>query len=212
MTFATLFAPRTLYALLVAGSLTGTSAATAAPEGIAVSRLTDGQVTMDDVSQHGVAGKAFLAATIMPAPVDKICATLLDFAAYPRFMPNTESALVSQTTAAYTLVDMTLKLPMGKIKKYRLKMTADTGTQCRLAWKLAPWPGLKPDETIVDTSGAWQLVPLPGHPDKTVVQYAISTDPGAVPLGLGWIVDSLSKDSIPKMMAALRSRVTQTQR
>lgn len=196
-------------ALALALLASGTASSAALPN-IATDRLSATKVTMDDVSRPGIAGKAFVAGTIIAAPIEKICSTLLDFAAYPQFMPNTASAVASQTAANNWLVDMTLKLPMGKVKKYRLKMDATTSDkQCQLAWTMAPWPGLKPDETIADTSGAWQLTPAPGHPEQTVVRYGVATDPGPVPLGLGWIVDSLSKDSIPKMLEALRTRVTQ---
>ncbi|MBI3230558.1 MAG: hypothetical protein HYZ45_10375, partial [Burkholderiales bacterium] len=51
------------------------------------------------------------------------------------------------------------------------------------------------------------LNPVAGDDSKTVVRYYVSTDPGPVPLGLGWIVDSMSKDSIPKMLAAVKNRV-----
>ncbi|UUZ53122.1 hypothetical protein LP419_29765 [Massilia sp. H-1] len=85
---------------------------------------------------------------------------LQNYAAYPSFMPNTESAKVSQSGAGHALVDITLKLPMGKIKKYRLRMEPKVSADsCVLAWKLVPWPGLKQEETIVDTTGQWQLTP-----------------------------------------------------
>ena len=196
--------PTSFSALLAALPL----CALAAPQGLDMNKVSETHIEMADVSRAGVAGKSFAAATIIDAPLPKICAVIQDFAAYPRFMPNTESARVAQTAATYSLVDMTLKLPMGKIKKYRLKMIpASTPKSCQLSWKLVPWDGLKPEETIVDTSGAWTLLPAPSQPDKTLVQYAVYTDPGAIPLGLGWIVDSLSKDSIPKMLEALRGQV-----
>lgn len=193
---------------VLAGALSWAGAAAAAtPAGIDMSRLSEAQVAMADISRPGVPGKTFAAATIIDAPLPKICATLQDYASYPGFMPNTESAKVSASAPDYTMVDMTLKLPMGKIKKYRLKMAGQASAQrCQLAWKLAPWDGLKQEDTIADTSGAWLLTPA-ANPAKTVVSYTVYTDPGPVPLGFGWIVDSMSKDSIPKMLDALRSKV-----
>jgi len=168
--------------------------------------LSDAKVTMVDVSKAGSPGKTFMAGTIINASVPDICAVLQDYASYPAFMPNTESAKVSQSGAAHTLLDVTLKLPMGKIKKYRLRMEPKVGADsCSLAWKLVPWPGLKQEETIADTTGSWQLSPGPSA-GKTVLRYHVYTDPGPVPFGLGWIVDSLSKDSIPQTLDAVRKR------
>ena len=201
--------PRALPHCLFACALLAGAAplAAAAASGIDTTRLTESQVTMVDVSRPGAPGKAFAAGTIIAAPLARICATLQDYASYPGFMPNTESAKVTATAADHKLVDMTLKLPMGKVKKYRLKMEGQSGAQrCQLSWKLVPWDGLKPEETIADTTGAWILTPA-ADPTKTVVNYTVYTDPGPVPLGLGWIVDSLSKDSIPKMLDALRAKV-----
>jgi ABC-type sugar transport system substrate-binding protein len=53
------------------------------------------------------------------------------------------------------------------------------------------------------------LGPLAAARGKTGVRYLVYTDPGPVPMGFGWIVDSMSKDSIPKMLEALRARVAQ---
>lgn len=194
----------TLAGALLAGA---TPCAAAAPAGIDMSRLSESQVAMVDTSRPGAPGKSFAAATIIAAPVAKLCATLQDYSAYPSFMPNTESAKVSASAADHKLVDMTLKLPMGKVKKYRLRMEGQGAPQrCQLSWKLVPWEGLKQEETIADTSGAWLLTPA-ADPARTVVSYTVYTDPGPVPMGLGWIVDSMSKDSIPKMIEALRGKV-----
>jgi hypothetical protein len=175
---------------------------------IDMSSLSETEVAMEDQSQAGKAGKAFLAATIINAPMAKICTQIQDFAQYPAFMPNTAKTSVSAGPDKTSLVEITLSLPLGKIKKYRLKMTPNvTPQQCRLEWKQVPWSGLKQDETIADTSGYWLLTANAADPNKTVVSYFVFTDPGPVPLGLGWIVDSMSRDSIPKMLAALRNRV-----
>lgn len=172
-----------------------------------VGSLSESKVTLLDVSKPGQAGKSFQAGTLIAAPVEKLCATIQDYAAYPGFMPNLSKIKVSPSAGA-TLLDMTLKLPLGKVKKYRLRMEPKISAgSCQLSWKLVPWEGLKVEETIADTSGYWLFSPLPADKRKTVVKYVVSTDPGPVPMGLGWIVDSLSKDSIPKTLEALRSKV-----
>lgn len=172
------------------------------------SKFTETQVQLIDQSKADSNGKTFAAGTILNAPVTKVCATIQAYEDYPSFMPNTAKAKVTRQPDESALVDFTLNLPLGKIKKYRLKMIPKVSpVTCNLSWKLQPWEGLKQEETIADTSGHWELTALADNPAKTVVKYQVFTDPGPVPMGLGWIVDSMSKDSIPKMMDALRSKL-----
>jgi Polyketide cyclase / dehydrase and lipid transport len=169
--------------------------------------VSETQVNVADVSKTGATGKSYVAETIIAAPVSKLCGIVNDYAAYPSFMPNTAEARVVQSTESFALVDMTLKLPMGKVKKYRLRMEPkNTPALCHLAWKLVPQPELKQEETIADTSGYWDLTPTASDKNKTMVKYYVYSDPGPVPMGFGWIVDSLGKDSLPKTLEALRAK------
>ena len=168
-------------------------------------------VNLVDISKPGVPGKTFAASTSVPASVATVCAAIQDFAGYPQFMPNVDKIRVAPAGGGASLIDVTLKLPMGKIKQYRLKMTPKvTDASCQLAWKLVPMEGVKTEDTIADTSGYWQLSPDPQLAQGTAIKYQVYTDPGPVPMGLGWIVDSMSRDSIPKMFDALRARVAVT--
>ncbi len=172
---------------------------------IDVRKLSESGVTLIETSKEGSPGKSFAAGTIINAPLDTLCAAVQDYASYPSFMPNTESTTVAMTNASQAVIDVTLKLPMGKIKKYRLRMEPTvTPDSCKLAWRQLPWRGLKAEETIADTYGYWLFTPAGG---KTAVRYVVYTDPGPIPFGLGWIVDSLSKDSIPQTLEALRKKV-----
>lgn len=168
--------------------------------------LSQAEVTLREVTGKGSAGKAFIAGTVIKAPMAKLCAIVQDYAAYPSFMPSVAKTVVSPGKEGESLVDMTLKLPLGKVKKYRLKMTPSvTAQQCKLAWQMVPQAGLKPEETIADTTGYWLMTPG-ADPARTTVRYYVHTDPGPVPLGAGWIVDSMSRDSLPKTLEALRTR------
>lgn len=179
----------------------------AAAEAIDPAKLSEKEVALREVPAKKAQGKAFIAATIIKAPLARLCGIIQDYPSYPGFMPSVAQTAVTPGADGNSLVDMTLKLPLGKVKKYRLEMTPTSGAQqCRLAWKMVPSAGLKPEETIGDTDGYWQLSPLSGDVGKTVVQYYVYTDPGSVPLGAGWIVDSMSKDSLPKTLEALRAR------
>ncbi|CUI07416.1 hypothetical protein [Massilia antarctica] len=192
--------------LVLSATLLGACAGAYADAGIDTSKLSATEVALADVSKAGQPGKAFMAATIIDAPLPKLCAIIQDYAAYPSFMPNVDKVALQRGIEA-TQVDMTLKLPLGKVKKYRLRMEPKvSAVQCQLAWTMLPWEGVKAEEAIADTSGYWLLVPHGGDKNKTVVKYMVYTDPGPVPMGLGWIVDSMSRGSMPKTLEALRQR------
>ncbi len=194
--------------LLCLTLLGGAAGASVGAEPIDMAKLSDSAVALADTSQSGARGKSFVAATIINAPLQQLCQLIQDYESYPAFMPNTHAAKVSQAGSGFSLVDITLKLPMGKTKKYRLRMEPKVGANtCVVAWKLAPWPGLTPEETIAATSGAWHFSPG-ADAGRTVVKYSVYTDPGPIPFGAGWIVDSLSKDSIPQTLQALRKRAS----
>lgn len=170
---------------------------------------SENKVTVTDLSEEGKAGKTFMATTLMDAPLQKLCAAIQDYPAYPQFMPHTDATQVVQQASDFSLIDMALKLPMGQFKRYRLKMQPQLRPQsCHVAWTLIPREDLQIDETIADTSGYWQLTPDPANGHKTLVRYFVYSDPGPVPFGLGWIVAMLGKYSLPGTLDALRNRVT----
>jgi hypothetical protein len=176
--------------------------------------LSETDVSVIEVAQAAQSGKTFAAMTIIDAPPHKLCAIVQDYGAYGRYMPNTRSAeLVSGlppgspqgAPPGSVLVDMTLDLPLGKVKRYRLRLDAKTSaSSCQLSWKLVPREDLKTDDTIADTSGYWMFSPLPANSGKSVAEYFVYADPGPVPFGLGWIVDIMSRKSLPRTLEALR--------
>ncbi len=170
--------------------------------------LADNRIVVTDLSKPSSAGKTFVASTVMNADVQALCSIILDFSDYPRFMPNTARTEVLRLDADHALVDMTLSLPLAKIKRYRLRMTSNTSRQsCHLSWKLVLQAELTADETIADTAGYWQLTQQPADPSRTRVDYFVYADPGPVPFGLGWIVDIMSRESLPRTLQAVRERV-----
>lgn len=193
--------------LLLAAALAAPPAAHAAPEppGPDPALLANGAVHVIPANSNGLPGKAFTAWTLVPASVPRLCAMVQDYAAYASYMPNTKSAQTVSAGEGYVLVDLTLDLPLGQEKKYRLRLEpqADAG-QCRLAWRLVP-SGLAPADTIADTSGYWLFKPQAGSDGgKTLVEYHVYADPGPVPFGLGWIVEMMSKRCLPRTLEALR--------
>jgi len=178
---------------------------------IDMDKLSETKIALVEVTKAGSPAKSFVAATLIGAPVQQLCTLIQQYEAYPSFMPNTTATKVSYKGAGFSIIDVTLGLPLGKVKKYRLRMEPEVAADsCKIAWKLVPWAGLKPEETLVDTTGYWHLAPSK-VPGKSAVKYVVNTDAGPIPFGLGWIADSLSKDSIPQMLGALRKRAAAKQ-
>ncbi len=197
---------RALSLLLLAPSLAFASAmaASQAPDATA---LAGGAVQVVEAPNGGLPGKAFTAWTLVAASVPRLCAMVQDYPSYASYMPNTKSALPVGAGDGYVLVDMTLDLPLGQEKKYRLRLEPQQpeASQCRLSWRLVP-TGLAAGDTIADTTGYWQFTPAPGDSGKTLVEYHVYADPGPVPYGFAWIVDMMSKRSLPRTLEALRAQ------
>jgi hypothetical protein len=181
--------------------------AAAGPQAPDAAALSGGAVHVVEAPGGGLPGKAFTAWTLVAAPVPRLCAMVQDYPSYASYMPNTKSALPVGAGDGYVLVDMTLALPLGREKKYRLRLEPQQAdpAQCRLSWRLVP-TGLAASETIADTTGYWQFSPAPGDSAKTLVEYHVYADPGPVPYGFGWIVDMMSKRSLPRTLEALRAQ------
>jgi len=123
-------------------------------------------------------------------------------------MPNLDSIDISQRTNNSAVLKYHLSLPLGKTKKYRLKIDFQIkDNSAFLSWKILPWPELSLPETIKDTTGYWILKTDPKQKNSTLVLYHVYTDPGPIPFGLGWIVDILTENSIPDVMLNTRERV-----
>lgn len=195
-----------LYAALAA-TLPLAPAAGAPAHGPDWAALAGGAVQVSEVPSPGLPGRAFTAWTLVPASVPRLCALVQDYPSYASYMPNTKSAQAIGAGEGYVLVDMTLELPLGQEKKYRLRLEprADAA-HCRLAWRLVP-SGLPVAATIADTTGYWLFRPLPGGDgSSTLVEYHVYADPGPVPFGFGWIVDMMSRRSLPRTLEALRTQ------
>ncbi|QGZ41568.1 polyketide cyclase/dehydrase/lipid transport protein [Pseudoduganella flava] len=175
--------------------------------GAAAHGATDDAITVVAVADASQPGKAYTATATAAASVAALCRVVQDYAGYAAFMPNVRSAVPVGAGDGHVLVDMTLDLPLGQVKRYRLRLEPHSEAgQCRLAWQLVPRADLATADTIADTSGYWLFTPLPGDADRSRVLYHVHADPGPVPFGFGWIVDALSRRSLPRTIEAVRTR------
>lgn len=142
--------------------------------------------------------------------LQEVSGVLTDYKSYPEFMPNVKEISIRSSTDEGRVVDYKLELPMGVVKKYRLRFWAKSeANTVQLFWKKMPWPELKPKETVIDTYGQWILEGFPGTDNRILAYYRVYTDPGKIPFGTGWIVDILTKESIPNIIKGTRRRVKQ---
>ncbi|UCD48654.1 MAG: hypothetical protein JSW27_14105 [Phycisphaerales bacterium] len=170
--------------------------------------ITRGKIIVRRVPGAGKNTEEVEAMGLIGGTLDEVSGVLADYAKYSEFMPNVKKVIIKSSNNGVVVVDWQLKLPMGYVKKYRLKCWAkDEGNRVQHFWKKLPWPGLKPKETIVDTYGQWILEVFPGHTPKVLAYYRVYTDPGKIPLGTGWIVDFLSEQSVSNIIKCTRQRV-----
>ena len=170
--------------------------------------IVDGKVLVRRVAGADKNTEEFEAMGLIVGTLEEVSGVLADYARYPEFVPNVKEMTIQYSVDDVVIVDWQLGLPMGYVKKYRLKCWAKrNGNRVQRFWKKLPWPSLKADETIVDTYGQWILEPYPGTSGQVLAYYRVYTNPGRVPLGTGWIVDILSQRSVPDIIRRTRKRV-----
>lgn len=169
-------------------------------------RITKGDTIVRDLASAVNSGRTFEAIGLIQANPGDVMQVLQDYEKYPEFMPNVSKIQIVEQRGAATVLNYTLTLPLGIVRKYRLKISPSApGAQVvSLDWQLQKWPELKSEETITDTSGYWRIVEK--GENKSLVLYHVYTDPGPVPFGLGWVVDVLSKNSVPDVLKQTKQR------
>jgi uncharacterized membrane protein len=167
-----------------------------------------GNVIVREIPDGSEAGRTFEAIGLFDALIDDIYNVIADFEKYDQFMPNIVNVRVLKENSSSAVMNYTLGLPLGKLKKYRLSMTfLKDENRATLKWKMIDWPGIKKSETINDTTGYWLLENYHGSKSGVLVLYHVYTDPGHIPWGLGWIVDFLTKRTVPNIVKNTRERV-----
>jgi len=170
--------------------------------------LAKGKIIVRKISGHRGNAEEYEAMGLIEGTLREVSGVLTDYVSYPEFMPNVREISIRSSAEEGFVVDHTLSLPMGVLKKYRLKYWAKSeANSVQLFWKKWPWPELRPSQTIVDTYGQWILEDVPGTDNQVLAYYRVYTDPGKVPFGTGWIVDIVTKESIPNVIRETKRRV-----
>lgn len=165
-----------------------------------------GKIVLREFPTPGREGRTYEAVGLVQGSLDETVSVLTDFEHYPEFMPNVSASKLCEHVHPCSIVEVTLRLPLGIKKRYRLRYTAArVASGFELDWEKLDWPELKPSQTVADTSGYWLVR---GFEDGGVlVVYHVYTDPGRAPLGLTGIARGLAKSKIPDGIVSLRERV-----
>jgi hypothetical protein len=167
--------------------------------------VENGRIVLREVSEPELKGRTFEAVGILEATLDNILTVLSDFRHYDEFMPRVERTVVTDESETVALVEEHLKLPLGVRKRYRLRYTVHRGTDgFRIDWVKVAWPEVPLSQTVLDTSGYWQVARF--GEGRLLAVYHVYTDPGRVPLGMKGLAQSLSKQEVPKVLESLRRR------
>jgi len=173
-------------------------------------KLIDGAIVTREVSNPAGCknGKTYEALGLIKGSLEQVFGVLADYEKYPQFMPNVDTTKIKSTEGNTAVVEYKLGLPMGQVKRYRLSLTATKEeAQAQITWHKVPWTELKDSETIVETTGYWLLKPFPEKPGHIIALYHVYTDPGHIPTGFGWIVNILTKGSMPDLVKNTNKRV-----
>lgn len=170
--------------------------------------LAQGEIIVRDLSSTDDDGKTVEAVGLIEASIDEIYQVLISFEDYDKFMPNITHVEILEKNSNHAILGYSLELPMNKIKKYRLEMFYGMDeNHAHLNWKMVAWPGLEDSETIRNTTGFWLIKNDSDHEEHVIALYHVFTDPGEIPLGLGWIVDLLTYYSVPSVLINTKERV-----
>lgn len=167
--------------------------------------IQGGRIITREVPAPGSKGRTFEAVGIIAGTLEEVLGIVTDYRSYHEFMPRVERTVVADESDTVSLVEQHLKLPLGVRRRFRLRYAVWMGDQgFRIEWNKAPWPEVPLSQSVVDTSGFWQVGQL--GQGRLLAVYQVHTDPGRVPLGMKGLALSISKHDIPKVIERVRKR------
>ena len=146
-------------------------------------------------------GEHYQAYTIVNSNIESVFDAVENFENYPNFMPRFDSVQTIQNTDSTKEYIFNIILPLNILYKYKIKSKEYIGTDSAwLSWETIPWEG----NSINETWGQWYITPYNGSKNRTLIQYQVFTDPGYIPFGFEWIVNIMTKKTLPKTIENLK--------
>ena len=123
-------------------------------------------------------------------------------------MPRLESADLIMDNDTLLSYVFNIRLPVNIKYKYKIKIHMSESSDSNwLAWETIDWQ----ENSIEETWGQWHLTSYGINNDKVLVQYQVYTDPGYIPFGFKWLVDVLTKNSLPETVGNLKKWVEENE-
>ncbi|RPI98518.1 MAG: hypothetical protein EHM31_11620 [Candidatus Aminicenantes bacterium] len=168
--------------------------------------ILKGKIILREIPSPDRKGRTFEAVGVLLATVEEALSAITDYRRYGEFMPRVEKTVVTDESDSVSIVEQYLKLPLGVHRRYRLRFSVCRGDDgFRIEWKKLPWPEVPLSQSVVDTSGHWQVARF--SEGGLLAFYQVYTDPGRVPLGMKGLALSLSRREIPKVIERVRERL-----
>ena len=119
--------------------------------------LSQGKLVLRELESPAERGVTIEVVGLINASRIDIVQVLTGFEQYPEFMPNVSRVEIVEQDSLGSILNFTLTLPLGFVKKYRIiiSVTEASDQSSKLTWHSLEWPGLKPFETVKETSGYW---------------------------------------------------------
>ncbi|GEM_PF-800324 len=170
--------------------------------------LDQGKIVVKEIPGGKTPGKTFEAFSFIHCDLDQVYKKLIQFDQCVRYMPRLKKAEILDRGKNWVIVNYTLEVGMGKIKRYRLLMShSKKDNQAKIEWKLIPWPGLKPKETIRYTEGFWHIQKFSMDTNRVLLTFHVYADPGEIPKGLRWLVNCFTKKSLPETIESVKKQL-----
>ena len=145
---------------------------------------------------------------IVNANIKEVFDAVENFDNYPKFMPRFDHVQTIQDSDTLTAYIFNIILPLNIKYRYKIKSKEYIGkSSAWLAWETIPWEG----NSINETWGQWYLKPYKDSNNKTLIQYQVYTDPGHIPFGFEWIIDIITKKSLPETIKNLKTWVEENE-
>ena len=134
---------------------------------------------------------------IVNAPIVEVFSAVENFNDYPKFMPRFDYAeQINPSEYIFNII-----LPMNI--KYQYRIEIQKSTPIWLFWETVPWE----KNSIKETWGQWYLEPYDESGSKTLIRYQVYTDPGYIPYGFEWVIDIMTRISLPETVKNLKKWV-----
>ncbi len=169
--------------------------------------IQEGRIIVREVPAPGLKGRTLEAVGTIAGTLEEVLGIVTDYRSYHEFMPRVERTVVTDESDTVSLVEQHLKLPLGVRKRLRLRYAVRKGDHgFRIEWNKAPWPEVPLSQSVVDTSGYWQVGRF--GQGRLLAVYRVRTDPGRIPLGMKGLAASLGKHDLPKVIERVRKRLS----